>query len=152
VPCGQSASEIKKRPTVRLVGSLDIMPYHYSEQKYGIQLIGWPDGLPFTNLSDVQGGYRTMEMLWERWENGTMRFVQVGRQAAQAVNEISAAPGVAPARKPYVGRSDIKKDRPHLAAIPRRKCRMGPKTPAFVEEEEIASDPIEDADSWSDLE
>lgn len=39
-------------------------------------LDGWPYHIPFTNLSNIKGGVRPLRILWELWQDGTLRFVR----------------------------------------------------------------------------
>ncbi|KAM5536938.1 hypothetical protein V8D89_009395 [Ganoderma adspersum] len=39
-------------------------------------LDGWPYHIPFTNLSNIKGGVRPLRILWDLWQNGTLRFVR----------------------------------------------------------------------------
>ncbi|KAG1769948.1 hypothetical protein EV702DRAFT_1202611 [Suillus placidus] len=40
-------------------------------QHYQVVMEGWPDGIPFTNLSQVSSAFPDLKMLYERWEEGT---------------------------------------------------------------------------------
>ncbi len=39
-------------------------------------LDGWPYHIPFTNLSNIKGGVRPLRILWDLWQNGTLKFVR----------------------------------------------------------------------------
>ncbi|KAI0323215.1 hypothetical protein GY45DRAFT_1376488 [Cubamyces sp. BRFM 1775] len=42
--------------------------------RYGHKFVGWPPGIPFRNLSKIPGGIRTLAVLQDAWDRGTLRF------------------------------------------------------------------------------
>lgn len=42
---------------------------------YGYKLDGWPEDIPFSNLSDIDGGAAPLKRLTRLWKAGTLRFV-----------------------------------------------------------------------------
>ncbi|KAI0355540.1 hypothetical protein OH77DRAFT_1402853, partial [Trametes cingulata] len=79
--------------------------------QYGLELVGWPDSIVFTNLSEVTG-YTVISMLYVRWQLGEMKFerVALGREARAARKPEDVAPGILNRGiRPSLGRSDLKK-------------------------------------------
>ncbi|KAI0354359.1 hypothetical protein OH77DRAFT_493145 [Trametes cingulata] len=115
--------------------------YHrkiYTE--YGLALVGWPDDMVFTNLSDPElTGYRRISALYMRWQVGTLTFVPVelGKDERAAQNPMDVAPNVLNKGVPLrLGRSDLKKHRGSRkvdpARFPARYVRNGPKSARWV--------------------
>ncbi|KAH9856903.1 hypothetical protein C2E23DRAFT_693032, partial [Lenzites betulinus] len=106
--------------------------------KYGLELRGWPDGITFTNLSDVTG-YQQISTLCVLWETGAMKFVPA--ELDKAARAKRQAVDVAPSAQnkglpPQLGRSDIKKHRGSKKVdpvrFPPRYERNGPKSERWV--------------------
>lgn len=113
--------------------------YRYIVKPYRLRLVGWPQVMPFTNLSNIRGRMTTaFGLLLKMWDQGTLRFERITEAEFSTLNETSAAPGISPPPKPWPGRCDVKKDRhrpvTNLLGLPRRRVNGGPKTPPFVDE------------------
>ena len=102
--------------------------------RYGIELLGWPPDIVFTNLSAITG-LKQISRLLELWESGKMHFARVSaaQLAAAESNPLLCAPGPLnygiPPRRP---RNDIKKHRhrpkTNPLGLPGRYVRDGPKS------------------------
>ncbi|KAI0357289.1 hypothetical protein OH77DRAFT_1382598, partial [Trametes cingulata] len=109
--------------------------YHkkiYTE--YGLELIGWPDGIVFTNLSEVTG-YTNISTLYTCWQDGRMEFVPVALTPEEraARRALDVAPSMLNRGiRPSLGRSDLKKHRGSSKVdpvrFPARYVRNGPKS------------------------
>lgn len=116
---------------------------------YGYQLIGWPGGVTFTNLSKVTGGTATLRRLQELWDDKVLKFVPVTE--AERRIAVNHPDWFAPARQ-CAHRRKTTAPRNHTGTFvrPRRrrgdgKPKLGPKTPAYVVEGlEDPEDPIVD--------
>lgn len=118
----------------------------------GYKLVGWPDDLTFTNLSELQGGRRTLENLEALWSSSLLAFVSitVAEREAAAADPANLAPAQKCVHRKVVlpgSRSDINRTRYRYKTnpynLPLRHPRDGPKTPKEVPDD--VSD-IEDAD------
>ncbi|TFY51490.1 hypothetical protein EVJ58_g10537 [Rhodofomes roseus] len=157
-PVDPARREITKSPAAR-------MRYNVHDfwanvvRRLGYKLVGWPESIPFTNLSNLKGGRRPIEELLHLWNNGTLTFVPINSPA-----EVTAL-------KPRTirqraARRDLKSHRKQLTASgrPRRCHHRGAITPLTVSEDideyldmdlgagrrrfacgELAEDPIEEA-------
>lgn len=98
--------------------------------RYGIELVGWPRKLPFTNLSKLPGGNVSLDKLLLRWRCGKLRF------------EHCKHSGIAPPGPQRRTRSDIGYRRPQSVQNPlsSRRRKAGKSDPKSVEV-------IEDSDS-----
>ena len=107
--------------------------------QHGYKLVGWPRGVPFKNLSDVEGGMSVLRYLEVLWGAGDLKFVPITedeRAAASVdVNYLAPAPHCAHRKRPG-GRDDIGRARyryktnPYNLAL--RRPKNGPKTPKDV--------------------
>ena len=107
--------------------------------QHGYKLVGWPRGVPFKNLSDVDGGTSVLTGLDNLWNAGDLRFVPITDDeriaAASDANYLAPAPHCAHRKRPG-GREDIGRARyryktnPYNLAL--RHAKNGPKTPKDV--------------------
>lgn len=99
--------------------------------KHHLQLIGWPKGIPFANVSDLTGGIAVVERLVWELESGCLRFRPVLPAYAARLWVCRVTPGHCPPGPVWLGRSDIKKHRVRTVTV---ACHVltGPKTPAIV--------------------
>ncbi|EPS94663.1 hypothetical protein FOMPIDRAFT_87309 [Fomitopsis schrenkii] len=68
--------ELTNEPRVRMRYNEHDMWQHVVH-KHGYRLVGWPESIPFVNLSRLKGGRRPIEELLELWNMGTLTFVRV---------------------------------------------------------------------------
>lgn len=111
-----------------------------------VQLVGWPAGIPFGNVSELKGGGAVVECLLRELESGRMHFRHVSYRRAERIAMARMTPEVCLPRPPRRGRSDVKVHR--LRRVTAALYPLtGPKTPATIEdsdsESEDAADPIE---------
>ncbi|OJT08903.1 hypothetical protein TRAPUB_197 [Trametes pubescens] len=109
---------------------------------YGYKIVGWPESIPFRNLSYV-GGCKVLSELITLWKEDKIKFV-----SATPVDKLMASLDptlVAPGkgfvhRKQSGGRNDIGRSRYRWKTMPEggalRRPKDGPKTPKIVESED----------------
>ncbi|KAH9834177.1 uncharacterized protein C8Q71DRAFT_859832 [Rhodofomes roseus] len=171
-----SSSLSKRRGLLRSVlteGLREITKNHTARMRYnehdfwanivcrlGYKLVGWPDSILFTNLSNVKGGRRPIEELLQLWNNGTLTFVPIDSPAELAALKPQTV-------RKRAARRDLKSHRKVLTASGKPRCchHRGAITPLTIDEDvedseikadseaggrrlahgELAEDPIEDA-------
>ncbi|KAI0631356.1 hypothetical protein C8Q77DRAFT_1132980 [Trametes polyzona] len=103
--------------------------------EYGLELVGWPEDIPFTDLSDPEmrrcGRIPRLFALWETASSGL--------EARERQNPLDVAPNRDNRGLPInLGRSDIKKHRERRKVdaerFPPRYVRNGPKSDEWVTE------------------
>ena len=96
------------------------------------QLVGWPAGIPFGNVSDLRGGSAVTDCLLRELESGRLHFRRVSKRRAEWIVREQITPEVCLPRPPRRGRSDVKVHR--LRTVTAALYPLtGPKTPAIVE-------------------
>ncbi|KAF9815468.1 hypothetical protein IEO21_04565 [Rhodonia placenta] len=90
---------------------------------YGVELVGWPQTLPFTNLSKLPGGNKPLDELLIRWRSGELRF------------EHCKDLGIAPPEPQRRTRCDLGYRRPQSTQNPlsSRRRKAGKSDPKSVE-------------------
>ncbi|KAI0350967.1 hypothetical protein OH77DRAFT_1411925 [Trametes cingulata] len=125
------------------------------------KLVGWPTaaGIPFGNLSDIEGGQPIMRYLLDHWTDGTIRFEPADERDIDLArrNPKAVLPGVPPVLRsprrwgPY-GRNDIGRARPRPVTNPEgrplRRRKDGAITPKLI----LDSDVEDEDDVPSDVE
>ncbi|PIL34919.1 hypothetical protein GSI_02706 [Ganoderma sinense ZZ0214-1] len=114
---------------------------------YSAKLPGWPPHIPFCNLSRRGGpSLPDIHELISLVQRGILRFEHATPEEIQAarLDVANAVPGpLFPTRLPDVARRDIGSQRPHFDAdgelIPPRYARNGPKSAAWIDDEESDS-------------
>ncbi|OSC96577.1 hypothetical protein PYCCODRAFT_1377310 [Trametes coccinea BRFM310] len=123
---------------------------------YGVKLVGWPQEIPFVNLSHKSMTSTNIRALLDAWASGQMRWVEATPRELLAADHDSrnACPGPrfrVQAPHPPGGRNDIgkRRERPTIdsAKFPPRYVRDGPKSRRYIDSDEEKDD-IEDADDW----
>ncbi|KAI0323239.1 hypothetical protein GY45DRAFT_1207655, partial [Cubamyces sp. BRFM 1775] len=106
--------------------------------EYGLELVGWPQGEIFADLSEVTGSKRISTLL-VLWETGLMFFsrVELDKPARAARTPEDVAPSMLNAGvPPKLGRSDLKKrygrKKVDPMRFPPRYVRNGPKSEKWV--------------------
>ncbi|KIJ59025.1 hypothetical protein HYDPIDRAFT_171016 [Hydnomerulius pinastri MD-312] len=56
-------------------------------QRYLVVIEGWPDGIPFANLSNVSSALSQLEMLLRKWESGTIYWKQLTEAEFEELRE-----------------------------------------------------------------
>ena len=139
----------------------------YRKQKYledivlehHLQLVGWPQGIPFANVSDLTGGIPIIERLIGELQSGQLHFRRVSRTYAARLWVRNVTPGRCPPSPVWLGRSDVKKHRVRTVKLA-RYVLTGPKTPALVadspaydeSDEDLGGDEILESEGDSGME
>lgn len=130
---------------------------HYTADNYlakvvkgaRVELVGWPQSIPFGNASDLPSGTEAAECLLRELESGRMYFRRLRLREAREIAKKRLTPGVCLERPPRRGRSDVKVHRLRTVKLPMYPL-TGPKTPALVEDSLAYSeseDEIEESES-----
>ncbi len=107
---------------------------------YGIKLIGWPNGIEFTNLSALKKPTAKVRALLDAWAEGTMCWAWLTQdELIAAIFDVhSACPGPHfPNLTARAGRNDIGKRRPRAVdaerdKYPPRYVRNGAKSARYI--------------------
>ena len=132
------AETVSKTPSAKM---------HYTADNYlekvvmGLrtELVGWPAGIPFGNVSDLKGGNAVVERLLRELRSGRMYFRRVSTRRARKISTRRITPEMCLPTLPRRGRSDVK-----VHCLRTVKMALwpltGPKTPATIEETDSESE------------
>ncbi|KAL1938584.1 hypothetical protein VTO73DRAFT_11399 [Trametes versicolor] len=121
------------------------------------RLVGWPEGVPFGNLSDIPGGQPVLEQLLSLWLEGKMYFEAVDDEYRDLAkrNPKAVLPAPPPKRKAPrcfgpCGRNDIGKGRARPVTNPEgrplRRRKDGPLTPKICFDSDVEDSDEIDSD------
>ena len=111
--------------------------------EHHLQLVGWPKGFAFTNISDLTGGIPVLECFIRELQSGRLHFRRVSREYAGRLWVRNVTPSWCPPSPVWLGRSDIKKHRVRTVKVARYPL-SGPKTPALVTDSSAYAESDED--------
>lgn len=130
---------------------------HYTADRYlkeivlgmRTELVGWPAGIPFGNVSSLHGGNAVVECLLHDLQSGRLYFQRVSGQQARKIAKECITPGKSLPRPPRRGRSDVKVHRLRTVKMALYPL-TGPKTPAMVDSDSETSKVGSDRDAAAD--